>query len=346
MRTLPRPIYSPGRLLFGRSRRQLLVSLAALVGGTALLAGTAVVSGLAVANPAAQVQTKVLRGGLQKSSTFNILRARGDLARRFARQGIKVTWSEFTSGPPLLEALAAGKIDVGETGDAPVIFAQSKNAPIVYFGQSQPNPEAVALLVPPNSPIRTLADLKGKRVAFARGSSAVPLVVNALAKAGLKLSDITPVYLQPPEARVAFESGKLDAWAVWDPFYAAAQVGGNARVLANGRGFTSFRLYFLANSEFAAANPGLLSPLIRDLRGAGQWALSNPAKSARFLSAATKVPLPVLELSERRRVGRYQVSPIQAGGLRDQQKLADSFVKLKLIPASIRVSDIVISLDS
>jgi sulfonate transport system substrate-binding protein len=123
-------------------------------------------------------------------------------------------------------------------------------------------------------------------------------------------------------------------------------VGGNARVLVNGRGFTSFRLYFLANSEFAAANPGLLSPLIRDLRGAGQWALSNPAESARFLSSATKVPLPVLELSERRRIGRYQVSPIQPGGLRDQQKLADSFVKLKLIPAPIRVSDIVVSLGS
>jgi sulfonate transport system substrate-binding protein len=327
-----------------RSRRRLLASLTLLVGATALLAGTGSLAGLAAAKPLTQVQTKVLRIGLQKSSTFNILRARGELARRLQRQGIKVTWSEFTSGPPLLEALAAGKVDVGETGDAPVIFAQSKKAPLVYFGQSQPNPEAVALLVPAKSPIRSLSDLKGKKVAFAKGSSAVPLVVNALAKAGLKLSDITPVYLQPPEARVAFESGKLDAWAVWDPFYAAAQVGGNARVLVNGRGFTSFRLYFLANSDFAAANPGLLSALIRDLRAAGQWALSNPDASARFLAAATKVPLPVLEISERRRLGRYQVSPIQAGGLRDQQKLADSFVKLKLIPTPIRVSEIVVEL--
>lgn len=329
-----------------RSRRRLLASLTLLVGGTGLLAGAGSLAGLAAAKPPAQVQTKVLRVGLQKSSTFNILRARGDLARRLQRQGIKVTWSEFTSGPPLLEALAAGKVDVGETGDAPVIFAQSKKAPLVYFGQSQPNPEAVALLVPAKSPIRSLSELKGKKVAFAKGSSAVPLVVNALAKAGLKLSDITPVYLQPPEARVAFESGKLDAWAVWDPFYAAAQVGGNARVLVNGRGLTSFRLYFLANSDFAAANPGLLPPLIRDLRAAGQWALSNPDASARFLAAATKVPLPVLEISERRRLGRYQVSPIQAGGLRDQQKLADSFVKLKLIPTPIRVSDIVVELGS
>lgn len=329
-----------------RSRRRLLASLAALLGSTGLLAGFGTLSGLAAARNSTQVQTKTLRVGLQKSSTFNILRARGDLARRLKSQGIKVTWSEFTSGPPLLEALAAGKVDVGETGDAPLIFAQSKKAPIVYFGQSQPNPEAVAILVRPNSPIRTVADLRGKKVAFAKGSSAVPLVVNALAKAGLKLSDITPVYLQPPEGRVAFESEKLDAWAVWDPFYAAAQDGGNARVLVNGRGFTSFRLYFLANSDFAAANPGLLPPLIRDLRAAGQWALRNPDESAHFLSETTKVPLPVLKVSERRRLGRYQVSPIQAGGLRDQQKLADSFVKLKLIPAPIRVSDIVIELGS
>jgi len=289
-----------------------------------------------------QIQTKELHIGLQKSSTFNVVRARGDLEKRLNRQGITVTWSEFTSGPPLLEALAAGKVDVGETGDAPVIFAQAKNAPVVYFGQSQPNPEAVALLVPQGSAIRTLADLKGKKVAYARGSSAVPLVVNALTKGGLKLSDITSVYLQPPDARVAFESGKIDAWAVWDPFYAAAEVGGSARVLVNGRGFTSFRLYFLANSNFAAANPSLLPVLIKDLRAAGQWALQDPKRSAEFLSGVTKVPIQVLQVSEGRRLGRYQVSPIQSGGIKDQQKVADTFAKLKLIPEPIRVNDIVV----
>jgi sulfonate transport system substrate-binding protein len=328
------------------SRRRLLSTVTVLVGTASLMTGLSAASGWAGSKSPTQVETKVLRVGLQKSSTFNILRARGELARRLARQGITVSWSEFTSGPPLLEALAAGKVDVGETGDAPVVFAQSKNAPVVYFGQSQPNPEAVALLVPSNSSIRSVADLKGKQVAFAKGSSAVPLVVNALAKAGLKLSDITPVYLQPPEARVAFESGKLDAWAVWDPFYAAAQVGGNARVLVNGRGYTSFRLYFLANKQFATSNSALLPILIRELRDAGQWALRNPDESARFLSATTKVPLPVLQVAERRRVGRYQVSPIQGRGLRDQQKLADSFVLLKLIPEPIRVSDIVVEVGS
>ena len=290
-----------------------------------------------------QIQTKELHTGLQKSSTFNVVRARGDLEKRLNRQGITVTWSEFTSGPPLLEALAAGKVDVGETGDAPVIFAQAKNAPVVYFGQSQPNPEAVALLVPQGSPIRTLADLKGKKVAYARGSSAVPLVVNALTKGGLKLSDITSVYLQPPDARVAFESGKIDAWAVWDPFYAAAEVGCSARVLVNGRGFTSFRLYFLANSNFAAANPSLLPVLIKDLRAAGQWALQDPKRSAEFLSGVTKVPIQVLQVSEGRRLGRYQVSPIQSGGIKDQQKVADTFARLKLIPEPIRVNDIVVN---
>ena len=290
-----------------------------------------------------QIQTKELHICLQKSSTFNVVRARGDLEKRLNRQGITVTWSEFTSGPPLLEALAAGKVDVGETGDAPVIFAQAKNAPVVYFGQSQPNPEAVALLVPQGSPIRTLADLKGKKVAYARGSSAVPLVVNALTKGGLKLSDITSVYLQPPDARIAFESGKIDAWAVWDPFYAAAEVGGSARLLVNGRGFTSFRLYFLANSNFAAANPSLLPILIKDLRAAGQWALQDPKRSAEFLSGVTKVPIQVLQVSEGRRLGRYQVSTIQSGGIKDQQKVADTFAKLKLIPEPIRVNDIVVN---
>ena len=196
--------------------------------------------------------------------------------------------------------------------------------------------------MPQGSAIRTLADLKGKKVAYARGSSAVPLVVNALTKGGLKLSDITSVYLQPPDARVAFESGKIDAWAVWDPFYAAAEVGGSARVLVNGRGFTSFRLYFLANSNFAAANPSLLPILIKDLRAAGQWTLQDPKRSAEFLSGVTKVPIQVLQVSEGRRLGRYQVSPIQSGGIKDQQKVANTFAKLKLIPEPIRVNDIVV----
>ena len=322
------------------SRRSVLLGLATLAGVACFVDGLGHSSALAA--PKKQIKTKELRIGLQRSSTFNLVRARGELERRLARLGVKVSWAEFTSGPPLLEALAAGKVDVGEVGDGPVIFAQAKKAPIVYFGQSQPNPEAIALLVPKGSSIRSLADLKGKKLAFARGSSAVPFVVNALAKGGLKLSDVTPVYLQPPDGRVAFESGKIDAWAVWDPFYAAAQVGGKAQVLANGRGFTSFRIYFLANRDFAADNPSLLPLLINDLRGAGQWALKNPDQSADFLSKATKVPVEVLGVSERRRLGRYQVSSTEAAGLRDLQKVADAFVKLKLIPEPIRVTDIVV----
>jgi ABC-type nitrate/sulfonate/bicarbonate transport system substrate-binding protein len=160
----------PLRLVYSaKSLRSALLGFVAIAGVSGWLAGMGPSYALAADRDQKkpnQIQTKELHIGLQKSSTFNVVRARGDLEKWLNRQGITVTWSEFTSGPPLLEALAAGKVDVGETGDAPVIFAQAKNAPVVYFGQSQPNPEAVALLVPQGSPIRTLADLKGKKVAL------------------------------------------------------------------------------------------------------------------------------------------------------------------------------------
>jgi len=285
--------------------------------------------------------SKTLNIGFQKSSTLNLVRARGDLAKQLAKQGYSINWAEFTSGPPLLEALATGKVDIGETGDAPPVFAQSKGAQLVYIGQTQPNPEAVGLLVAADSQITNPSQLRGHRVAFAKGSSAHYFVVKLLASANLKLSDITPVYLQPPDARVAFESGKIEAWAIWDPFFAAAQKGTSGRLLSNGRGYTPYRGFILASKPFATDNPNAIAVVLKQLRASGDWALQNPQRTAEFLSEATKIPVEVLEVSERRRNGRYKVTPIQLDGIRDQQKVADLFEEVGLIPQKIQVSDIV-----
>ncbi|WP_238154302.1 sulfonate ABC transporter substrate-binding protein [Synechococcus elongatus] len=280
--------------------------------------------------------------GYQKSGSFNLLRYRGNFEKRLKALGVAVTWSEFTSGPPLLEALGAGSIDLGQTGDAPPVFAQARGSNIVYIGQSDKSPDSVGLLVPPNSSIRTIAQLKGKKVAFARGSSAHFFIVKALETAKLSLKDVTPVYLQPPDGRAAFERGSIDAWAVWDPFFAAAEKDAKARVLVNGRGLTPFREFYLSDRNFANQNPDLIPVIIQELRALGTWAVSNPNKSAEFLADKTKINIDILKVSERRRAGRYRTNTgVTPEAIAEQQQIADIFFAQGLIPKRIRVADAV-----
>ena len=153
-----------------------------------------------------------------------LLKSLGAARKALARP--RCSWVEFPAGPQLLEALAVGSVDFGATGDSPPVFAQAAGKDLFYVGAEPPKPDSSAILVKPDSPLKTLADLKGKRVALQKGSSSHFLLVQALKKAGLQWSDIQPVYLPPADARAAFERGAVDAWAIWDPYYAAAEMTG------------------------------------------------------------------------------------------------------------------------
>ncbi|WP_222610241.1 sulfonate ABC transporter substrate-binding protein [Synechococcus elongatus] len=325
------------------SRRSLLKNLSFAMLGLSLSASLGSHAGASQSSVSDLLlaQRRTLRVGYQKSGSFNLLRHRGNFEKRLKALGVAVTWSEFTSGPPLLEALAAGSIDLGQTGDAPPVFAQAKGDGIVYIGQSDKSPDSVGILVPQNSSIRSIAQLKGKKVAFAKGSSAHYFIVRALATAKLSLKDVTPVYLQPPDARAAFERGAIDAWAIWDPFFAAAERDAKARLLINGKGLTPFREFYLADRKFANNNPDLIPVIIQELRALGNWAIANRQKSAEFLADKTKINVDILEVSERRRVGRYRTSNITAEAIAEQQQIADTFLAAGLIPKKIKVSDAV-----
>ena len=167
---------------------------------------------------------KEFRIGYQKAAgTLALLRASGSLEKRLQPEGVRVTWSEFTAGPQLLEGLNAGAIDFGYVGEVPPIFALAGGANFVYTAYELPTPHAEGILVGKDSPIQNLGQLKGKKIAFNKGSDVHWLVVNAIQQAGLKYSDIQPVFLTPADARAAFQRGAVDAWAIWDPFFVAAQ---------------------------------------------------------------------------------------------------------------------------
>ncbi|BAY43564.1 aliphatic sulfonates ABC transporter substrate-binding protein [Scytonema sp. HK-05] len=282
----------------------------------------------------------VVRIGYQKAATIlNALKNRGELEKALASSGFSVTWNEFPSGPPLLEAINSGSVDFGYTGESPPIFAQAAGTPLVYVAYDPWSPKAEAILVPKNSPIKTIADLKGKKVAFAKGSNTNYLVVKALEKAGLQYSDIKPAFLQPADARAAFEGGNVDAWAIWDPYLAVAEKATGARILTDATGLAPNRGYYLAAKSFVQAHPDTLKKLLEQVRKTTDWAKKNSAEVAKFLSSELKIDAGALEVAEKRR--DYGVLPITNEVIAAQQKIADTFYKIKLVPKQVSIKEIV-----
>lgn len=289
---------------------------------------------------ASPTETVEVRIGYQKAATvLNVLRTREDLAKTLTDAGIKTTWTEFPAGPPMLEAMNAGSIDFGYTGEAPPIFAQAAGTPLLYVAYDPWSPKAEAIVVPQDSPIQSVADLKGKKVAFAKGSNTNYLVVAALEKAGLKFSDIEPVHLPPADARVAFEGRQVDAWAVWDPFLAVAESAAGARIITDATGLAPNRGYYLAAKSFVDQHPEQLKALLEGVKQVSDWASKNSADVAKFLAPELKIDPAPLEKAEQRR--EHGVLTITDQVVNDQQKIADTFQKIGLIPKSVNVKDVV-----
>jgi sulfonate transport system substrate-binding protein len=284
---------------------------------------------------------RVLHVGYQKSSVaLTLLKAQGLLEQRLAPLGYGVSWASFTSGPPILEALNAGAVDFAFTGEPPPIFAQSAGVPLVYAAATQPSPRSVAILTEPGGAVRTVADLRGKRVAVARGSSAHYLLVAALQHAGLSYGDVQPVYLQPPDGRIALQSGAVDAWSIWDPFLAAAQVAG-ATLLTDGRGLMPNRAFYLSSRSFATQNAAALAAAVAAVREVEAWEPAHIPQMAEEVSRTTGIPPAILKVWFTRQ--KYGVVPMTAAIVADQQHIADTFARLHLIPRSIDIAQAVLS---
>jgi len=284
-------------------------------------------------------ETKVIRIGYQKFGSMNILKARQNLEQRFKDQGITIQWLLFPAGPQLLEALNAGSIDYGHTGEAPPIFAQAAGAPFFYIANQTPNPKAVGILVSKDSGIKTVADLKGKKVVLNKGSNVHFFLVKALEQAGIKYEDVKVVFLPPADARAAFEQGSVDAWAIWDPFYTAAKRATGARVLKDGEGLVANREFYLASRSFAEQYPDRVNVIIEETKKADKWAKENVKEAAELLSPQLGIDVPTLEeVLERRPDG---IEFIDDNVVKYQQQVADTFLKLKLLPKPIEVIDVV-----
>jgi len=284
-------------------------------------------------------EDKVIRIGYQKYGKLVLLKSKGTLEGKLKAQGFNVTWTEFPAGPQLLEALNVGAIDFGNTGEAPPIFAQAAGAPLVYVAHEPPAPRGEAILVPKDSPIRSVADLKGKKVALNKGSNVHYLLVKALEKAGVKYADIQPTFLAPADARAAFERGAVDAWAIWDPFQAAAEAATGARSLTNGEGIVSNHQFYFTTEKFAEVNPRIVEGVLAQLAEVDAWAKGDIKAVAEQLSPSVGIPAPVLEVALKRQ--SYGIKPLDEATVAEQQRIADTFHALGLLPKQIKIASAV-----
>jgi sulfonate transport system substrate-binding protein len=308
------------------SRRTIIAGLSA-----ALLLGFA-------AAPAMAQELKEIRIGFQKGGIFPAVKARGTLESVLKSRGIQVKWVEFQFGPPILEAINTGNIDFGYTGDAPPIFAQAARANLLYVAALPSAGANEAIIVPENSPIKTLADLKGKKIGFAKGSSAHNTTVAALEKAGIAYSEITPVTLGPADAVVAFAGGNLDAWTIWDPYLALAEKG-KVRVIAAAKDVHESNGFFLANRDFTGKHADIVALLNQTFSEESKWASEHRPEIVKSLNEATGVDSEALTRAVDRSL--FLVTPVTDKVVATQQAVADRFLKLGLIPKAVQVKDIV-----
>lgn len=306
------------------------VALSTAIAGVMLLSGCS-----------KKEESVTLNIGFQKYGVLPILKERGTLETVLKQQGVNVKWVEFPAGPQLLEGLNVGSVSFGEAGEAPPIFAQAANSNLVYVANQPEAPKAEALIVQKDSNIQSVQDLKGKRVALNKGSNVHYLLLKVLEANNLKLSDIEVVYLPPSDARAAFERGAVDAWVIWDPFFAAAEHQISARVIATGENIVSNHQFYLADRKFAEANPQIIDAVVNELNLTTEWVSSHQDEAAKLLEKPTGLAFDVLKTSISR-MG-FGVKPLTPEVAQKQQQVADAFYGQQLIPAKLNIQSAILT---
>ena len=308
----------------------------------AVLAGTLAL-GAAHAAQADGAWPKQFTIGYQKFGTLIILKSRGDLDKRLAAHGVTVKWAEFPSGVPILEGMNGGSVDFGVSGETPPVFAQAAaGSQIRYVAYEPAAPTGEGILVPKSSTLKTLADLKGKRIAVAKGSNSHYLLIQALKQAGLTPDDVNIAYLKPADANAAFVQGDVDAWSIWDYYLAAAQAQSGGRLLASGQGLIDNHAFFLASSSVIEHYPAAVQAALEEVAKADQWAKDHPDDAAALLSQQVGIDAAILKTAIQR--SGFGPRPLGPEVVAAQQRIADTLYALKLLPGAITVQQAVATL--
>jgi sulfonate transport system substrate-binding protein len=285
-----------------------------------------------------EIKTKVLRMGYQQAG--DLVRVTKVLEKRLEPLGVKVEWAQFAQGPQLMEAMNVGKIDLGNVGETPPIFAQAAGAQIVYVvgsRRTETSGKGSAIAVPPNSPIKSLKDIKGQQVVFQKASASHFFILRALEEVGLKPNDIKILSIPNVEASSAFLEGKIPVWVTGDPHLARAEKLGKVRVLRTAEGLDSPGGYYVGEKQFAIDNPGLLRIVVEEIDKIQRWAEAHPKETVKLIAPFQKLPQDVMELVISRR--SYGLRAISPDLIQEQQRVADYFYKNGVIPKNVNVKE-------
>jgi sulfonate transport system substrate-binding protein len=319
------------------NRRTLLTSVAAAAGLLVLAGCGGAANGNAGAvrdDGSVDLSKVTLVVGDQKGGSESLLQASGQLKD----VPYKIEWKTFTSGPPLLEALNAGAIDVGGVGNTPPLFAAAAKSRFKVVQGATYGGVGDAIVVPKGSPIKSVADLKGKKVAVAEGSSANYNLLAQLGKAGLKYSDVDVQNLQPADAAAAFSSGHIDAWAIWEPYTSQAEQDSDATVLTTGKGLVNGYSFQVASDDALddPATTAALKDYLGRIAKAQIWSATHKAPWAKVWAQETGLSDAITLAATKKR--DVQLVPIDQTVIDSEQKMADAFAQNQLIPDKIDIS--------
>ena len=266
---------------------------------------------------------------------LQVLEKQGALERDLAPLGFSVEWLEFLAGPQQLEALNAGALDLAATAESPPVFAQAAGGPLVYLAATARNGKAVSLLVPNGSSIKTIADLRGKKVAFQKASIGHYLLVKALESAGMKLEDVQSVFLPPPDANAAFSEKSVDAWFIWEPYGTRIVQSKLGHVLLDGDKLRDTANFYTTTRSFVTEHSDVLKIFLADLETTEAWSAAHPKEMAELLAPSLLIDIPtLLQMHEKYEFG---VRPITQAVIENQQKVADLWFRLGFLPGKVDV---------
>jgi len=278
---------------------------------------------------------RVLRIGYQNLGLLALVKAYGAFDAALGSRNVHISWREYPGGIQIVHALHEGELDLGVVGDCPAVFAQAEAVPVVYVAAEPPAPRGAALIVPRHSSLRSVRELRGKRVAVNRAAQAHYLLMLALEEAGLGREDIELCFEPPVRALAAFQSGAIDAWAIWDPWLSSARIDLGARVLRDTSGLFDSSVYYLSREQFARAHPDLVAELRTQLHVAARWVESDPGRAADLLAPGLGFSSRAIAASLDRELGSVGISQ---GQIVEQQRIADQCVRLRLIPRPVSVA--------
>jgi sulfonate transport system substrate-binding protein len=289
----------------------------------------------APSSEAATATPKVFRVVRSKQLTaLAVIEKQHTLEATLAPLGVEVRWLEFAAGPQQLEALNAGELDLALTAESPPAFAQAADGPVVYLARRAPSGKAVSCLVASDSGIAKISDLKGKKVTFQKASIGHYLLLKALAREGLTINDVQPVYLPPPDAQAAFSEHKVDAWLIWEPFGTRAVKNGS-KVLFDGDGLRDTGDFYTTHRPFYERGAPILKVFFAELAKAETWSNDHPREMAELLSPDLLIDVPtLLEMH-----GKYTfgVFSIDDSVIEKQQQVADLYYSLHFLPKKVDV---------